>query len=269
MTDLLLVDEQAASWTGTPTASSCTSWPTSGSAIWSPAPDWSQGWLNESWATFCEACGGSTVHEPPPTPPGTTAGRPRRATSKRTSGRYRRPDRELRLPRADRRVRPSPVREGLARCCARPAPPRSATTAFFGAACSAYLTAARPRERAHARHFRRALEEVSGRDLGGFFDHVDPRAAATRCSRSSSAEEAGDSLVTIQVKQCGSPAGRGAGGVSELPLRAGAGGGRRRDRRDRPHPGRGRAGADVRALPVTGAHRARCGWTRASACWRS
>jgi aminopeptidase N len=207
MTDLLLVDEKAR-----------LEWDPDGLVVHELAhqwfgdlltcQDWSQGWLNESWATYAEALW--SEHVDAPADAIWTRWETAQGYHAEAAGRYRRPivsyDFREPIDLFDRHLyNKGGTVLGMLRH-------QLGDEAFFGGVRT-YLRR-HAHGTVHTRHFQRALEDASGRNLDQFFAqwiHAPGHPVAeVKLGRD------GDALITIQVKQTQS--GDGVPEVFRFPL---------------------------------------------------
>jgi aminopeptidase N len=207
MTDMLLVDAKAA-----------LEWDPEGLVVHELAhqwfgdlltcQDWSQGWLNESWATYAEALWAE--HVEPPADATWTRWELAQGYHAEASGRYRRPivSYDFREP-IDLFDRHLYNKGGTVLAMLRH---QLGDEAFF-AGVRTYLRR-HAHSTVHTRHFQRAMEEASGRNLDGFFAQwihsPGHPVVEVKLGRD------GDALVTVQVKQTQS--GDGVPAVFRFPL---------------------------------------------------
>ncbi len=171
--------------------------------------DWSQGWLNESWATYVEALWYEHVH------PGAEATWYRHQAAagyhQEASGRYQRPivayDFREPIDLFDRHL----YNKGS--CVLWTLRNELGDEAFF-AGTRAYLQR-HAHGTVHTRHFQRAMEEESGRNLDGFFAQWIHAPGHPVLEVKLGRE--GDTAVSVQVKQVQS--GKGVPEIYALGLR--------------------------------------------------
>ena len=205
MTDALLLDDRSGPH-----------WPAEGLVVHELAhqwfgdlvtcTDWSQAWLNESFATFCEVVWWEEVHEPAEAT--WYAWQQLNDYLEEDRGRYRRPIAELSYREPidvfDRHLyeKGSLVLRTLR---------TTLGEAAFWRGVQLYLTR-HAHSSVHTLDLRRAMEEVSGLDLGAFFDTWINRGGHPVLDVKLG-EEAGLVTVTVRQRQEGAPE------VYELPLR--------------------------------------------------